>query len=344
MDTQARNRMLTAYAAGPRIVRGMRARFGPAVDAEAHVAEAVFRSRAPSVETEHHVCTRAHKTACGLAIDERRHQASAARNAARLADPPQAPSTEDLYLESELGERATRELAALPPDQRMVVRAYADGHSLKEIATLSGRTLYAVKHSLHRGLATLRERLRDAELALVAGAARTRRRRSRRLSSRTSLHLGGGAASFLGAAPAYATALPLVVASVGGIVAGPSQPPTTPTPTTVTAATSQQSASVARPVRTIPALPTRSADLPSPKPRGELSRHLSHPAGISVRTGVSVRDRGKKAEAHAEAGVNDDGSHAERGDVRGLVSETRECLAAGPVISIERIGCPDPQN
>ncbi|HWL38005.1 MAG TPA: sigma-70 family RNA polymerase sigma factor [Frankiaceae bacterium] len=173
MDTTHAGYVRDAYAERDKIVRSIARRFDD--DAEGVVAEAYAQCCEADVRDEDHAARWVARAATHLAIDATRAHTVARRYAPKLAAPGTAESAEDRYLETELHRRVASAVEAMPPDQREVMQAYAEGFKNGEIAKRVGRSVYAVKHVIARSLKQLREQLHEAELALIAFCARRRR-------------------------------------------------------------------------------------------------------------------------------------------------------------------------
>ena len=63
--------------------------------------------------------------------------------------------------ESELSAQLARAIEAITPSRRPVVRMYLAGYSGEEVAQVMGWTEAKARNLLYRGLADLRERLRE---------------------------------------------------------------------------------------------------------------------------------------------------------------------------------------
>jgi RNA polymerase sigma-70 factor (ECF subfamily) len=87
---------------------------------------------------------------CNLDLDE---------TARRLADPRDELPFHELSMEGILGKKLmARFNARLTPEQRETIRLhFFEGHALKEIAELTGRSLVNVRQHYYRGLARLRK-------------------------------------------------------------------------------------------------------------------------------------------------------------------------------------------
>lgn len=178
MDDTHASYVESAYAEHERIERSLAVRF-PGEDAEGHVAEAYARSCEAAVRDETHAVKWVARVAGHLAIDATRAHSVARKYAPDLLGPQTSESAEDWYLRQERSRRLASALAALPPDQRDVILAVADGARAKDIANQLGRPVYAVKHLIARSRKQLRDQLRDAQLALLGCGARFRRRTGR---------------------------------------------------------------------------------------------------------------------------------------------------------------------
>ena len=112
-----------------------------------------------------------YKTAISAALDVlRRRRAHGAERAVRLDDPendgpaPAAPATagpEAQAEASELAAQVARAIEAIPASRRPVVRMHLAGYSREEIASLMGWSEAKTRNLLYRGLADLRERLKQ---------------------------------------------------------------------------------------------------------------------------------------------------------------------------------------
>ena len=175
-DTRALERLVEAYWEPlARYAEGILDRSGGGDD----VAQEVFIrlwTRRRSLSREGSLRAFLYSTARNAGIDdcrrERRHAARAA-----LADPPSAcGSPLDGAEESELAERATAAVAALPPRRREVFRLVREGGmSYEDVAAVMGISTQTVANHMSMALASLRDALgRRASQPMVEPATRRR--------------------------------------------------------------------------------------------------------------------------------------------------------------------------
>lgn len=176
MDETAARHARAAHEVHRDVTRALTRRFG--ADAEDCVAEALLRVCTASTRDEDHAKRLTARTATGLAIDASRHRSVVQKYVPRLAAPATTESAEDTYIDGELRQRVADAVAELPPLQRDVVLRYANGQPANEIAQQVGHSLYSVKHVIARTIRELRQKFRDAELALTGFWLRRRRRAS----------------------------------------------------------------------------------------------------------------------------------------------------------------------
>jgi RNA polymerase sigma-70 factor (ECF subfamily) len=98
-----------------------------------------------------------------LALDRRRSALRRERREQAVAEPPPAPTVEDLAASSEFRERLERAIAELPEKLRMVlVLAAIEGRDLREVAALLGLPEGTVKSRLFLARKNLAEKLQWA--------------------------------------------------------------------------------------------------------------------------------------------------------------------------------------
>jgi RNA polymerase sigma factor (sigma-70 family) len=133
------------------------------------------RSRPQSEQIEQVPASYVYRVAVSAAVDLlRRRRARGAEQTVTLdeteelidhhSDP--ARSVE----ESELSAQLVRAIEAITPSRRPVVRMHLAGYSREEVAQVMGWSEAKTRNLLYRGLADLRERLKDMGIALEAKA------------------------------------------------------------------------------------------------------------------------------------------------------------------------------
>jgi len=330
MDDRASQNLLAANDSRASLTRRLRLRYGD--EAEDFVGEAIV-SVADSPSVEHPKAWASHK-AEGLAVDACRHRASARRNAWKVVGPVALATPEEAVEDRDLKRRAVTEWAALPEAQRAAVRAYADGASHSEIAQQLGRSVYAAKHLVQRGLQKLRERLHDAELGVAVLAARVRRR------------AGNVQATLIGAA---SSATLLVQGVAVGLTVGSSV--LFPQATMPTEQRSHLAGVRDGPARTIVRAKVAGhaespLSIPPPSTTKESQRklapHKSHRvAGRWIK--VSDPDAAKKSAGKYAEDAED--SHLRDGDVAGFLEEVNSCVRDRRiVVSPSFVGCRMPER
>ena len=333
-----------AFAEHERMVRALAARFD-CEDVEGHVAEAFARCCAAEVSDAEHAVKWVARVAGHLAIDAKRGHAVARRHAPQLMAPATTESAEDRYLDRELLQRTAAAVAALPPDQRDVMLALADGLRASDIAERVGKSVDAVKHVIARSRQRLREQLRDVELGIAAWGARLRRR-ARELPYGASV----GWTSVLMVSPALASALPaavLVMVSVaGGTLAENGRGTEMRSVSSEALPLSLSRVAAGRAGMILPAVDgTGRAGLQDETPDGRADVTVDTPVSVPLPVLLPVqgqnRGDGKTGVAQPPA-VNDDKSCGLEGDIACVAQSAQECVTRGPVIAPgRRIGCPE---
>ena len=97
------------------------------------------------------------RVACNLATSEGRHRQVVNRTAARIPPPRPADAPDDVAIGRDLLYRVLGAMAILPPDDRSLVMAAADGASAIRLADLTGGTAGTARVRLHRARRRLRE-------------------------------------------------------------------------------------------------------------------------------------------------------------------------------------------
>lgn len=116
-----------------------------------------------------------YKTAVSAALDLlRRRRARRVALTVPLDDEPgaaaHAPAADAALEASELAEQVARAIDAIPASRRAVVRMYLAGHPREEIAELMGWSEAKTRNLLYRGLADLRDRLREMGITPTTSA------------------------------------------------------------------------------------------------------------------------------------------------------------------------------
>ncbi len=159
--------LYTAY--GPAVYRFFHRHIGHAQDAE-DLTAATFSKALASLNRYHEqgrVTAWLFSIARHVLLDERRRRRSRLALALiepALADPAPLPETQ--LLQSEQARQLHKLLDQLPADQRAaLIMRFFDDLEISEIAGRMGRSVGAIKMLIHRAVARLRERYRQAEQA-----------------------------------------------------------------------------------------------------------------------------------------------------------------------------------
>jgi RNA polymerase sigma factor (sigma-70 family) len=159
----------TAYA--PELLAYVATRFRGQVNAEDIVHEAFARLVREAAAGRQPVCVRAwlYRVAHNLAVSELRRKAWVA---AGDDDHPQplrssAPSAETAYDASSVSDDLQRALAALAAPGRRSILMFAEGYTVREIASAVGRTEPATRSLMCRSRKALRSQLAKADRAVI---------------------------------------------------------------------------------------------------------------------------------------------------------------------------------
>ncbi|HEU0130960.1 MAG TPA: sigma-70 family RNA polymerase sigma factor [Mycobacteriales bacterium] len=292
------------------LVRYLTARTGAADIAEDAAAEAIAAAGSAHLRDEQHAQAWLRRVGWHRCVDEFRHRRTP-ESLSRVAAPSSTPSAEEVALEHDLAVRVRAAVATLPPQQRVVVTAYAQGETVRVIAARRRQTVKAVEAQLTRGLARVRDAL-NAGVAVVSGRLRLRRAAA---VSAASMVVTVSAALWLGAT------IPAPAATSGAAA----HPVRSDASGAVVRVTHRERTPAARPQS--PAPPHRR---PHRTPAVHRAGHraastllappgVTGPAGISVQPGSVDRDGGRLGD--------------------GFVADVLACIGHGVRVEEQRVSC-----